>query len=142
MEEVREKRGLTYSIGTYLAPMLNAELLMGQAATANGRVAETVDVVREQWQKITEGVTETELEEAKTYLTGSYPLRFDGNATIAGIMVGMQMEELPTDYINTRNDRIDAVTLDDIARVADRIYRPDDLHFVIVGEPEGLDAAQ
>ncbi|WP_099827740.1 M16 family metallopeptidase [Oceaniglobus indicus] len=139
MTEVREKRGLTYGIGTYLAPYEHAELIMGQAATANARAAETVQVVRDEWARIAnEGITAQELEDAKTYLTGAYPLRFDGNSTIASQMVGMQMEDLPIDYIATRNDKVNAVTLEEANRVAKRIYRPEDLHFVVVGQPDGL----
>ncbi|SFG85481.1 zinc protease [Palleronia marisminoris] len=140
MDEVRVQRGLTYGIGTYLAPMEYAEVVGGQANSANATAAELVDVVRGQWGRIAEGVTEEELADTKTYLTGAYPLRFDGNANIASILVGMQMDELEPEYIDTRNDLIEAVTLDDITRVAERIYRPDDLSFVIVGQPEGIDA--
>ncbi len=141
MGEVREKRGLTYGIGTYLAPMENGALLMGSAATVNARVAEAVDVIRAEWARISDGgVTQAELDAAKTYLTGAYPLRFDGNGTIADILVGMQLSELPIDYALTRNAEVEAVTLEDIARVARRIYRPDDLRFVVVGAPEGLEA--
>lgn len=86
------------------------------------------------------GVTEEELATAKTYLTGAYPLRFDGNGTIANILVGMQMDDLPVEYVNTRNDLVNAITLDDIKRVAARILKPDALHFVVVGQPEGLDS--
>ena len=139
MEEVRVKRGLTYGIGAYLAPRDYGALLLGQVATQNDRMAETVQVVRDEWERIAQGVTEEELEAAKTYLTGAYPLRFDGNATIARIMVGMQMQGLPIDYIATRNDNVMALTLEDIRRVADRIYRAEDLHFVVVGQPEGLE---
>lgn len=142
MEEVREKRGLTYGVYSYLAPMDFAELYMGRVASANDRVAQAVDVIRNEWVKMAEnGVTAEELSGAKTYLTGAYPLRFDGNAPIARIMVGMQMQGLPIDYIATRNDKVNAVTLDDIARVAKRLVRPDDLHFVVVGQPEGLEPA-
>ena len=139
-DEVREKRGLTYGVGTYLANYEHADLLIGQLASANDRVAEAVEVVRAEWDRIaTGGVTEEELEETKTYLTGAYPLRFDGNGTIARIMVGMQMSGLTPDYITTRNDKVNAVTLDDIRRVAARIYRPDALRFVIVGQPDGIE---
>ncbi|NVK60128.1 MAG: insulinase family protein, partial [Rhodobacteraceae bacterium] len=89
-----------------------------------------------------EGVTEQELEQTKTYLTGAYPLRFDGNGTIARILVGMQMDGLPADYIASRNDRIEAVTQDDVKRVAARVLRPDALRFVVVGQPEGLEEPQ
>jgi len=141
MEEVREKRGLTYGIGTYLVPMDLAELVMGQVASANDRMSATIDVVTAEWRRIAEeGVTQEELDEAKTYLTGAYPLRFDGNGPIARILVGMQMDGLPIDYITTRNDKVMAVTLGDIARVTERIYRPEDLHFVVVGQPAGVEA--
>jgi zinc protease len=138
--EVREKRGLTFGIGSYLASYDLAHMLIGQVASANERMAEAIEVTRQEWAKIAaEGVTETELEEAKTYLTGAYPLRFDSNASIARILVGMQLDDLGTDYIVTRNDRVNAVTLEDIRRVAKRLYRPEDIRFVVVGQPEGLE---
>ncbi|MDH2326757.1 pitrilysin family protein [Cereibacter sp. SYSU M97828] len=140
MDELRGKRGLTYGAYAYLAPMDHAELLVGRFATANATVGEAIGVVREQWTKLaTEGVTQAELDATKTYLTGSYPLRFDSNAAIANILVGMQMEGLPIDYALTRNEKVEAVTLDDVRRVAARVLRPDDLHFVVVGQPEGLE---
>ncbi len=142
MEEVREKRGLTYGVYSYLQPMDYGELYMGSVASANDRVAEAIDVIRDEWVKMAEGgVTAEELDGAKTYLTGAYPLRFDGNGPIANIMVGMQITGLPVDYIATRNDKINAVTREDITRVAKRLVRPDDLRFVVVGQPEGLEPA-
>lgn len=140
MREVREKRGLTYGIYSYLLPKDHAAVYLGSVASANAVMAETISVVRAEWQKMaTEGVTEEELEAAKKYLTGAYPLRFDGNSQIANIMVGMQMQGLPIDYINTRNDMVNAVTLEDIRRVASELLQPDQLHFVVVGKPVGLD---
>lgn len=137
MEEVREKRGLTYGIGTYLISMDQAELYLGSVASANDRVAQAIDVVRDEWARMaSEGPTGEELEAAQTYLTGAYPLRFSGNAEIADILVGMQIEGLGIDYIPGRNDQVLAVTLEDIKRVAARLMRPEDLHFVIVGQPE------
>lgn len=139
MTEVREKRGLTYGIGSYLVGYDLAELYMGQFSSANATVAEAIDVVRDEWRKVAEnGVTAEELETAKTYMTGSYPLRFDGNGSIANILVGMQMIGLDADYPRTRNDKVNAVTMEDVQRVAKRLYRPDDLRFVVVGQPEGL----
>ena len=140
MEEVRVKRGLTYGVYAYLGPKDLAAVLVGRVGSANDRIAEAIDVIRAEWAKLAaEGVTEQELEDAKTYLTGAYPLRFKGNGRIAGILVGMQMEDLPIDYIATRNDKVEAVTLEDVNRVAAELYRPDDLHFVVVGTPEGLE---
>ncbi len=141
MTEVREKRGLTYGIYSYLVPMDHAELYLGHVASANDRIGEAMQVIREEWAKLAEnGCTEAELEQAKTYLTGAYPLRFDGNGPIAGILVGMQMDGLTPDYIATRNDKIEAVTLDDVKRVAARVLQPDALRFVVVGQPEGVES--
>ncbi|MEO0918145.1 MAG: pitrilysin family protein, partial [Pseudomonadota bacterium] len=138
--EVREERGLTYSIGSYLVNWDLSDMVLGQFATANQNVAEAIDVVLDEWSKVAaEGVTQEELDAAKTYLTGAYPLRFDSNASIAKILVGMQMDDLPIDYVETRNGKVEAVTLEDVRRVAKRIYRPEDLHFVIVGKPDGLE---
>ena len=98
-------------------------------------------MIRAEWDRIrNEGVTEEELQNAKTYLTGAYPLQFEGNGPIASIAVGMQMQGLPTDYIANRNDMVNAVTLDDITRVARERLDPDALTFVVVGQPEGLES--
>lgn len=141
MEEVREKRGLTYGVYSYLVPKDHAALYLGRVSSANDRIAEAIDVIRDEWAKMAEnGVTEEELATAKTYLTGAYPLRFDGNGPIANILVGMQMDDLPAEYVNTRNAQIEAITLDDIKRVAAHILKPEALHFVVVGKPEGLDS--
>ena len=139
MREVRVKRGLTYGVYTYLAPKDWAAVLVGRVASANDRVAEAIQVIGDEWAKIAEeGVTEEELDAAKTYLTGAYPLRFKGNGQIARILVGMQMQDLPIDYIPGRNDKVNAVTLDDVNRVATELFRPEDLHFIVVGTPDGL----
>ncbi|MFU8823328.1 M16 family metallopeptidase [Yoonia sp.] len=140
MTEVREMRGLTYGIGSYLAPSFHSETVMGNVASSNATIAEAIDVTRDEWARMAEqGLTEAELDAAKTFLTGEYPLRFDGNAAIASIMVGMQMIDLPSDYVINRNDYIEAVTLEEANRVAAELLRPDDLHFVVVGRPEGLE---
>lgn len=142
MNEVREKRGLTYGIRSYLVPKFHAELIQGNVASSNATIAEAIEVTRAEWERMaTEGMTQDELDQVKTYLTGEYPLRFDGNAEIASILVGMQVIGLPPDYVINRNDYIEDVTVEDINRVASELLRPDDLHFVIVGQPEGLEQA-
>ncbi|MCP5323616.1 M16 family metallopeptidase [Albidovulum sp.] len=140
MEEVREKRGLTYGIGTYLAPMDLAETWQGSFASANEKVAQAVSVVRAEWARIAaEGASDAEIAAAKTYLTGSYPLRFDGNGPIATILVGMQLDGLPVDYLVNRNSYVEAVTAEDIRRVAARLMDGGKLRFVVVGQPKGLE---
>ncbi len=140
MQEVREKRGLTYGIGTYLVPKDLAEMVLGSVNSANDTMAEAIDVIRAEWAKLaTDGVTQAELDAAKTFTTGEYPLRFDGNAPIASILVGMQMIGLPADYVTNRNDYINAVTLEDVNRVGAYLLQPEALHFVVVGQPVGLE---
>ena len=140
MDEVREKRGLTYGVYSYLASRDLAEVYMGSVSSANDRIAEAIRVIRAEWAKAAaEGVTQEELDSAKTYVTGAYPLRFEGNGPIANILVGMQMIDLPIDYIATRNDKVNAVTLDDVQRVAGELLDPEGLHFVVVGQPTGLE---
>ena len=142
MKEVRVKRGLTYGVYSYLVDRDQAKVWMGSLASANNRVAEAVGLVRDEWRKAREeGVTEEELSAAKKYLTGAYPLRFDGNGPIANILVGMQMSGMPIDYIATRNAKVEAVTLEDVNRVARELMDPEKLSFVVVGQPEGLDDA-
>ncbi len=143
MTEVREKRGLTYGIRSFLVSKFHAEMVFGSVASGNATIAEAIEVTRAEWARMAnEGVTQEELSMAKTYLTGEYPLRFDGNAEIAKIMVGMQMIGLPPEYVVNRNDYIDAVTLEDVNRVASELLQPEDLHFVVVGKPEGLESTQ
>ena len=139
MQALREERGLTYGVSTYLASRNYADLLLGQFASANDRMAEAVDILREEWDEIARGgITETELQLAQTYLTGAYPLRFDGNAQIAQILVGMQQQGLQPSYLKNRNKKVMAVTLKQANRVAKELFRPELLRMFIVGEPEDL----
>ena len=143
MNEVREKRGLTYGIGTSLAAYDHAEMLSGGLATANDKAAEAIQVIREVWAAVaSNGVTQKELDDTKTYLTGAYPLRFDGNGRIASILVGMQILGLPSDYPATRNRRVEAVTLADVKRVAARLLVPGNLVFVVVGDAVGVKSTE
>ena len=139
MGEVREKRGLTYGIGSFLSLADLSPGLLGQFSSSNELVGQAIDVVKEQWADLaTNGVTQEERDAAIRYMTGEYPLRFDGNATIAGILAAMQSDDIPVDYVTNRNAYVEAVTLEDLRRVAARLLRPDDLHFVVVGQPQGL----
>ena len=88
-----------------------------------------------------EGPTAQELEDAKRYLTGAYPLRFDSNGKIAGQLAGLKSMGFGPGYIRERNARIEAVTLEDAKRVAARLLDADGLYTVVVGKPEGLDGA-
>ncbi len=137
--EVREKRGLAYSVYSYLSSLEHAALVRGGVATANARAGESLEVIREEWARMgAEGPTAEEVDDAKTYMTGSYPLRFSSTSGIAGTLLGIQLDDLGIDYVNIRNDLIDAVTVEDAQRVARELFRAEDLTVVIVGRPDGV----
>lgn len=143
MSELREARGLTYGVRSSLSAFDKGEIISGSFATGVETAGQAVEVLRAQWARMaTGGITGEELAAAKRYLTGSYPLRFDGNAAIAGIMVGMQVLGLETSYPKTRNARIEAVSAADVARVAVRLLDPDKLFVVVVGQGTGLTATE
>jgi len=137
-EEVREKRGLSYSTGTSLSPYAHAGLLIGSAATKAERAGEAVDVMLAQLRRMAEeGPTEAELSSAKRFLTGSYALRFDSSGKIARQLVALQNADLGIDYFDRRNSEIEAVTLDDIRRVAKRLLADKTPTIVTVGPKQG-----
>jgi len=139
-EEVREKRGLAYSVYSYLYPLDHAPLWLGGLGTANAAVAEALQVVRKEIAGMAAGeITQAALDDAKTYLTGSFPLRLTTNDAIAATLVTMQVDDVGIDYLERRNSYIEAVTLEDVRRVAARLYDPDHLLVVVVGEPAGLE---
>jgi len=143
MQEVREKRGLAYSIDTNLIPLDHAGIVQGAVGTKNASVGEAMALIRQEWQRMRDqGPTAEELADAKLYLTGSYALRFSSTMSIANAMVGVQLESFPPDYFKQRNGYIDAVTLEDVKRVARTLLDPAALTFVIVGAPEGVTATQ
>lgn len=138
-KEVREKRGLAYAVYTYLNPLDRAGLFMGGVATQNDRVAESLDLIKEEMTRFRErGATAEELDAAKRQITGSYPLRFDSNEHLADFLVGVALDGFGPDYVENRNKYMEAVTLDDVNRVAARLLQPDKLSVVVVGEPVGL----
>ena len=138
-EEVREKRGLTYGIGVGLYPLDHAGLFLGSVGTRNEKAKETIEVAKDVMKRFAEeGPTAEELADAKTYLTGSYALRFDSNAKIANVLLSLQQDNLGSQYINNRNAMIEAVTLDQVRQQAKRLVRPDDMSITIVGRPVGI----
>lgn len=137
--EVREKRGLAYSVYSYLNPFEKGPLYMGQVSTENGRVKESIDIIRAEWKRMALGeVTADEVDSAKTYITGSYALRFASASAISRMLVNTQVDGNGPDYFDKRNGYIQAVTLADVKRVAARLLQADKLTFFVVGNPAGL----
>jgi len=134
--EVREVRGLAYSVYSSLVPLSHAALFMGGTATRADRATQTLDVVEKEIHRLSDsGPTEDELAKAKSFLKGSFALRFDTSTKIAGQLVQIQLEDLGIDYIDRRNSLIDAVTLNDVRRVAKRLLDAG-LLVTVVGRPQ------
>ena len=122
--------------------MDHAGLYVGSLNTRNEKAGEALAVVKETMKKMAdEGPTQAELDDVKTFLTGSYALRFDTNDKIAGQLLGLHQEELGIDYINKRNGWVEAVTLDQVKAQARRLVDSERLIVTVVGKPEGLKSA-
>jgi zinc protease len=142
MDEIREKRGLTYGISTSLSILQGGGLFVGGFSTRNESVGEAYRLLLAEIARMAkEGVTDAELADAKTYLIGSFALRFDSNDKIANQLLSYQVLGYPIDYIIRRNDLVRAVTKADVSRAAARLLKPDAFVFVVVGAPQGLPAA-
>ena len=136
MEEVREKRGLAYSVYSNLYPYQHGAVFVGNVATKTEAVGQSLAVIESELKRLSEqGPSADELESAKSYLTGAYALRFESSSSIASQLLWIQIEELGIDYVDKRNELINAVTLDDIKRVAKRLIEADRLITTIVGRP-------
>jgi zinc protease len=136
MEEVRVKRGLTYGISTGLSSYNKASVMQGSVATRANAIRQTVQVVKDTMAKFAaEGPTQRELDDAKTYLTGSFPLAFASNSGTASQLGTFLRQNLDIGYVTRRNALIQAVTLDDVRRVGKRLFDPSRLTVVIGGSP-------
>ncbi|MBI1363991.1 MAG: hypothetical protein GC134_08390 [Proteobacteria bacterium] len=133
-DEVREKRGLAYSVGSNIWSIKQRGMFMVQTGVKNATVDTTIHIVRDELAKLVgDGVTDEELKNAKAYLAGEFPIRMGSNSTIMSYLDLMQLEGLPLDYMDTRVDKILAVTKADILRAVQRHLSPDKLTTVIVG---------
>lgn len=140
MQEVREKRGLAYGVSSSLLQTTASPLWVGGVATNNEQVGQSLAIVREESRKLAAGEIEAEeLGHAKTYLTGSFPLRLTSNDQLARMLETMMDQKLGADHLERRNQQVEAVTLDDVRRVAARLLSPE-LLVTVVGAPVGLDA--
>lgn len=139
MEEVREKRGLAYSVYSYLHPEEHASVMLGSVATKNESIAASLGVIRDVLGRMAkDGPSDAELKNAKDYLVGSYALRFDTSAKIASQLLAIQIEGLGIDYVEKRNALVEAVGLDDVKQVAKKLLGSNDLIVTVVGKPQNM----
>jgi zinc protease len=141
--EVREERGLAYSISASLYPLQHAGIIHGEVGSQNANVAQSIDLIRREWRRMhDDGPTAKELADAKTYLTGSYALSLDSTERIASVLMAVQLDHLGIGYLDQRNALIEKVSLADAKRVAKRLLDPAGLFFVVVGSPANLSDAE
>ena len=137
-QEVREKRGLAYSVSDSLVWLDHAAVMLGGTATRADRAGETVDLIEKEIRHFAEdGPTAGELVEAKRYLNSAFVLNLDSSTKIAALLVQLQLDGFGTDYISRRTAMIEAVTLDDARRVAKRLLDKG-LLVTVVGKPQGF----
>jgi zinc protease len=135
-DDIREKRGLTYGIGTSLELQPHLWRWGGSTSVVNDKAGQVVALIKDNIAKLgKEGPSQKELDDAKAYLTGAFPLNFDSNAKIAKNLMSFRQDDLGIDYVANRNALISAVTLDDLKRVAAMYMKPEAFTFVEVGRP-------
>jgi len=134
MDEVREKRGLAYGVSTALAPYQAGAAMLCSVATRADQAETSLGIIKAEWKKIhDEGPTESELQDAKDYMVGAWPMRFTSTSSIADMLYAVQRDHLGIDYIDKRNTLIQGVTLEQAKRVARSLYDPEGLSVVVVG---------
>ena len=135
--EVREKRGLAYSVYESLAWMDHSALVIGNTGTRADRAGDTIEAINREVSKIAEeGPTQQELDEAKSYLKGSQMLQLDTSSKLASALLQYQLDKLPIDYLDKRAAIIDAVTLDDARQAAKRLWGQGLITVVVGREPQ------
>jgi zinc protease len=142
MDQVRDKRGLTYGISTDLDDFRSAAIILGEVQSDKSKILSAMDVTKSEMARfMSGGATAKELADAKTYLTGSFPLTLDSDAKIARTLNAFQRSGLSADYVEKRNRLIQSVTLAQVNAMAKKYYEPARIVSVIAGTPSGPAAA-
>lgn len=139
MEEIREKRGLTYGIYTGLSTLNHIDTMSLQTSTRNDKAKEVLDLIHAEWSRMkTTDITPQELADAKAYLIGSMPLSLTSTDNISDMMLSLMLDDLPDTYLDTADEKISAVSIADVRRVANKLLTPDGLITILVGNPSGI----
>ncbi len=143
MEEIREKRGLTYGIYSYFHEYEQTNALHVSTSTVNDKVPEMLALINDEWDKmLAKPVSEKELKDAKSYLIGSMPLSLTSTGAIASILLSLQLDELAIDYLDLRKNKLDKVTIKQVQEAAKRVLDKDSFTTILVGNPKGFENAE
>ncbi len=136
---VREDAGLTYGIGTGLAPMELASFLMGKTIVSNAEAGRVQGTILDVWQRLRdEGPSQEDVARAQDYVIGALPLALTSTASLAEGMLELRLDHRPPDEWAQHLARLRAVTLEDVRRVLDRWLDPSRLTWVALGAPHGM----
>ena len=136
-KEIREKKGLVYSVYSYLLPFEKTGIILGGFQTRNKTVNETIGKVKDEWKKIKKnGISKQELINAKTYFKGSFSRNFTSTLSIANLLMVVQYYDLGENYFVNRDLMIDNIKLNHVNKLADELFNSDELFFMVVGKPE------
>ncbi len=143
MNSIRDEKGLAYDVHSYFAAYKEAGYFQSELQTKNETANIAIDEIIRQITKIkTEKVTEKELSEAKSYLTGSFPRRLDTTRKIADFLAIVEFFNLGLDYDKKYIDYINSVTGEDVLRVAQKYLTPENYILVIVGNQKKIELMQ
>jgi len=137
MNEVREKRGYAYHVGTNINQEPLISLLIGSVGSQNTRIMKSLSLIKEEWKRIRDhGLTKEEFEDAKSHILGAYTLNFMSSPQIAELLLLYQEFEAPITYMQNREQLLNAITLTQVNQFAKDFFTPEKLQIVIVGNPE------
>ncbi len=135
-EQVREKRGLSYSVYSYFSPGLHAGAFTVGLQTRPDQAAQAVTVAKEVVQAfVSEGPTEAELQAAKSNLVGGFALRIDSNRKLLDNVANIAWNRLPLNYLDTWTQQVERATVTDVRRAMARVLQPQRMVTVVVGAP-------
>ncbi|MGB1077235.1 MAG: M16 family metallopeptidase [Bdellovibrionales bacterium] len=139
MERIREKEGLTYGIYSGLSEMIWTQTLQISTSTKNETTAKTIDLIKQEASKLRQTpITESELQHAKDYILGSLPLSLTSTDALASIMLSLQVNDLPSTYLDTIDQKVNSVTIEDVQRVSQRLLDMDKATTILVGKPTDI----
>ena len=135
-EQVREKRGLSYSVYSYFSPGLHAGAFTVGLQTRPDQAAQAVAVAKDVVQAfVREGPTEAELQVAKSNLVGGFALRIDSNRKLLDNVANIAWNRLPLSYLDSWTQQVDRVSVADVRRAMARVLQPERMVTVVVGAP-------
>ncbi|MEM7617812.1 MAG: pitrilysin family protein [Pseudomonadota bacterium] len=139
MEEAREKQGLTYGIYSGLTNHEYVDALTISTSTKNKTVAQMIQIITDEMNKVKSDITDKEINKAKDYIIGSMPLSLTNNSSIASILLSLQLSDKPIDYLDKYRTKLNEVTAEDVKRLAETLFTTENMLTIMVGQPQDIE---